>query len=118
MKHSDKKALKFWILIGFFAFILIDAFFVSRNLLLGVRIRNVNIEDGSTFTESLLVISGNAKNALNLSLNNHEIPIDEDGNFKETVALNKGYNIVTIEAKDKFGKSDKETFRLFGSFAE
>ena len=83
-----------------------------RNLILGVKIQNVNIQNGETSKTSLLEITGNAKNALNLTLNGNEISINQAGDFSETIALSVGYNIVTIEARDKFGKSDKKIYQL------
>jgi hypothetical protein len=81
--------------------------------LFGVDIKKVNIENGATFTESsILNITGNAKNAIYLSLNDREISINEQGNFNETISLLPGYNTITIVAKDKFGNSDEENYQL------
>src|SRR3989339_398185 len=89
----------------FFLFIVAFAFFGSHNLIFGVKIKGVNIENGATVIESTEHITGNAKNAVLLTLNGREISIDKEGNFNETIALSPGYNIVSIEAKDKFGSS-------------
>lgn len=96
----------------FFLFILGFAFFGSHNLVFGVKIKGVNIENGATVTESVEHISGNAKNAVMLTLNGREVSIDKEGNFNEAVALSPGYNIVSIEAKDKFGSSDHKDYQL------
>ena len=69
-------------------------------------------------TASVINVNGNAKNAVNLILNGREISIDKNGNFNESIALFSGYNIISIEAKDKFGNSDKKDFRLIGEFAD
>ncbi len=117
MNHNAKKILKIVGLSVFFIFIVVYALGRSHDLIFGVRIKNVNIVDGAKMASAVLELSGNAKNATNLTLNGREISIDETGNFKETIALLSGYNIVNIKATDKFGYSDEKNFRLIGGFA-
>ena len=107
----------------FFLLIIVYAFWGSHNLIFGVKIKNVNINNSPMRTEtkvarSVVSVSGNAQNAINLTLNGREISIDEKGNFNETIALLSGYNIMSITAKDKFGYIDEKNFRLIGGFAE
>ena len=112
MAKDQKKIIGWWVVAGFFVFILFYAFFVSKSLLFGVKLKNISITDGATYTDRLLEVSGNAKNAINVSLNSSEVAIDQSGNFKETIALSPGYNIVTLEAKDKFGNSDENHYKI------
>ena len=112
MNQDVKKILKIVTFFVFFLFIVIYAFFRSRDLILGVQIKNVNIVDGAKVTNSILRVTGNAKNAINLTLNGREISIDQEGNFNETIALLGGYNIINIKAKDKFGYSDEKNYKL------
>ncbi|OGI86120.1 hypothetical protein A3A01_01710 [Candidatus Nomurabacteria bacterium RIFCSPLOWO2_01_FULL_39_17] len=112
MNQDVKKILKIGVLSVFFIFIIIYAFFVSKNLIFGVKIRNVNLTDGARVTNSVMEVHGNAKNAINLSLNGREISIDKDGNFNETIVLLSGYNIVNITAKDKFGNINEKNYKL------
>ncbi|MBU1728023.1 hypothetical protein KKA39_01830, partial [Patescibacteria group bacterium] len=109
---NAKKILKIFFISVFFIFIIIYAFFRSKDLIFGVKIKNVNIVDNSKLTESIVKITGNAKNAINLTLNDREISIDQTGNFEETIALLSGYNIVSIKAEDKFGNSDEKNYKL------
>jgi len=81
-------------------------------LIFGVKIKNVNITDGIKAADSILKVVGNAKNAINLSLDGREISIDENGNFNETIALLSGYNIINIRVKDKFGYVDEKNYKL------
>jgi hypothetical protein len=60
----------------------------------------------------VLKVTGNAKNAIKLSLNGREILIDQAGNFNETIALLKGYNIVHIKAIDQFKYSDEKNYKI------
>ncbi len=112
MNQSIKKILQITSLSVFFILIIIYAFFRAHDLIVGVKIKNVNLIDGTKFTESVLKITGNAKNAINLSLNGREISIDPKGGFDETIALLSGYNVVTIKAEDKFGYIDEKNYKL------
>lgn len=112
MNQNVKKIVKIAGLSIFFILIIIYAFFVSKDLIFGVKIKNVNLVDGATVTENVIKIEGNAKNAIKLTLNGREISVDQDGNFNETIALLPGYNIISIIAKDKFGYVDEKDYKL------
>ena len=112
MNTKAKKIMKGGILAIFFLFIISYAFFTSRDLLFGVKIRNVNLTDGATFSERVTEVSGKAKNAIHLSLNGRPIFIDQRGNFDETIALLPGYNIINIRAEDKFGNIDEHNYQI------
>jgi len=112
MRNNEKKTLKITLISAFFLFILIFIFFRSYNLIFGVKIKNVNITDGTKYEESVLKITGNAKNAKNVSLNGREVSINKEGDFNETIALLSGYNIITIKAEDKFGNVDEKDYQL------
>lgn len=107
-----KRILKTVLVVVFFLFIIIYGFFRSTDLIFGVKIKNVNIADGQKFDQSVIEVTGMAKNAIYLTLNGREISVDKAGNFKENIALSPGYNIITLEAKDKFGHTDKEDYKL------
>jgi hypothetical protein len=91
---------------------MIYAFFRSKDLILGVKIKNVNIVDGAKVTNNILNVTGVAKNAVDLTLDGREISVDQQGNFNETIALLPGYNIVDIKARDKFGHTDERNYKL------
>jgi len=112
MTQNVKKIIKFATLFLFFLFIIIYAFFRSKDLIFGIKIRNVNIVDNSKVTDNIIKITGNAKNAIKLTLDDREISVDQKGNFEETIALLPGYNIVDIKAQDKFGNNDEKNYKL------
>ena len=112
MSILSKKTFKTILLALFFLFIVVYAFFRSHDLVFGVKIKNVNLEDGATVEDSALHITGNAKNAINLTLNGREISIDQAGNFDETIALLSGYNVINIKAVDKFEYTDEKNYKL------
>ncbi len=112
MNNDGKKIITIGALVIFFIFIIVYAFFRSKDLLFGVKIINVNLVNGATMTESTFEVAGNARNAIHLVLQGREISIDAEGNFTETIALHPGYNVVSIEASDKFGNSDEKIYQL------
>lgn len=109
---SSKKTVQISGLVLFFLIIASFAFFGATDLIFGVKIRNVNIKDGTKVTDSVMKVAGNAKNAISLVLNGREISINHDGDFDETIALLSGYNIVNIKAIDKFGYIDEKNYKL------
>lgn len=112
MTKDSKKTLRLASLVIFFLLIITYGFFRSHDLIFGVKIKNVNITDGARVTENILKITGNAKNATDLTLNGREISIDQGGDFDETMVLLLGYNVVTIRAKDRFGYVDEKNYKL------
>lgn len=108
MTKDVKKILKIASLAVFSLILIIYALFRSSDLIFGVKIKNVNLKT----EERIIKITGNAKNAVNLSLNGREISVDERGNFSETVALLPGYNIVSLQALDKFENRDEKSYQL------
>ena len=112
MRQDAKKIARILFLSILFLFIIVYGFFRSKDLIFGVKIKNVNIVDGAKVTESILEITGNAKNAINLTLNGREISVNQQGDFDETISLLSGYNIINIKAQDKFGKVDEKNYKL------
>jgi len=112
MERDFKQTLKIGLIVVFSIFILVYGFFQARDIIFGVKIAEVNIVDGSTITENPLNITGNARNAIFISLNGREISIDKDGNWNEHIALLSGYNIIEIKAEDKFGNKDEKNYKL------
>jgi len=112
MVRNDKKILQIVILSAFFLLIAIYSIFRSHYLIVGVQIKDVNIQDGSKLNTNVVELTGNAKNAIDLTLNGREISINQNGDFNETFALLPGYNIINITAKDKFGYVDEKNYRL------
>ena len=113
----SKKTIKIIGFSIFFILVIVYALFISKDLISGVKIKDVNInglpaQASSTYTESVIKVTGNARNAINLTLNGREISIDQSGNFSETIALLLGYNIINIKAQDKFGYEDEKNYKL------
>ena len=112
MRQDAKKILRITLISLLFIFIVIYVFFRSKDLIFGVKIKNVNIVDGSKVTESIMEVKGNAKNAIKLTLDGREISVNQQGDFDETISLLSGYNIINIIAEDKFGNIDEKNYKL------
>lgn len=108
----SKKIIRVAGLSVFFLLIIVYAFFRSQDLIFGVKIKNVNIVDGTRVANNILEVTGNAKNAKNLTLNGREVSINLYGDFSETIALLSGYNVINIRAQDKFGYVDEKNYKL------
>lgn len=52
----------------------------------------------------IISITGSAENITDITLNGRQIYTDEEGNFLEPLVLENGYTIMTIVAKDRFGR--------------
>jgi hypothetical protein len=59
---------------------------------------------GYSTSSALITVTGIAKRAQFISLNDRPIYIDEQGNFKETLLLNPGYTIIEMFVRDRFGR--------------
>ncbi len=115
MYQDNKKIIKMTALFVFFVLIIIYAIFVSKDLIFGVKLKDINLTDGVTVTEDTIKVTGNARNAIKLTLNGREISVDQQGNFDETIALLSGYNIISIRAQDKFGYVDEEDYQVINN---
>lgn len=124
MNQDAKKIIKIGGLFIFFILIAIYAIIGSKDLIFGVKIKNVNLavpeallvenstNKASGTKSNIIKLTGNARNAINLILNGREISVDKEGNFSETIALLSGYNIISIKAKDKFEYVDEKDYKL------
>ena len=86
--------------------------FQMRNLILGPVITLSTPSNGAAVSDSLIPIVGSTKNIAFISLNDRAIFIDEEGYFNEQVLLSYGYNILTLKARDKFGRETIKTLEL------
>ena len=110
---SIKKYLPIGLLTGLFVFIIFYTFFRTKAVSRGVTLEIQGLEDGQTVGDEIVRLSGNAKHASHLLINGREILIDKENNFAEELVLSHGYNIITIEAEDRFAKVTSEVYKVF-----
>lgn len=77
--------------------------FQARHILEGPVI-TLSSEATQETTEPTLLLSGTALNITSLSLNGRAIYTDDAGAFTETLVLPLGYTIMTLTAKDRYGR--------------
>jgi hypothetical protein len=104
MNRDAKHAFRISVIILLFVVIITYAYFQSRRILEGPRITIDTPKNGERVSDSLISIKGNAEKINSISLDDRPIYIDEAGNINEKLLLFPGYNIMKIEAHDKFGK--------------
>ena len=101
--------LTFLLIIGFF---LVYAYSRTENLIRGPQILIETPRDGITARQSLVTVTGTAKNISTLFLNDRQIFTDQAGTIREEVLLSYGYNMFSFRATDKFGREVVKTLQL------
>ena len=76
----------------------------SINLIEGPEVVIDTPKNGETVHTPLIIISGTAKNIAFLTLNDRQIFVDDAGRIGERLLLYEGYNILTLKARDRFGR--------------
>ena len=89
-----------FVLLGFV--ILGYSLFQAQKLIRGPVIDVYTPENGATYSQTLIEIDGRARNIAYLNLNDRPIFTDKEGYFKEKILLSPGYNIIKLDARDKF----------------
>ncbi len=62
-------------------------------------------KNGATVPDTLLSIKGTGKNVTSLYLNGRKILLDDENAFNESLLLAYGYNILELEAHDRFNRT-------------
>lgn len=96
----------------FVALIFGYALFRSWDLLVGPELIIKSPTNGEVSKNGIIQVTGEAERIASLYLNGRQIFTDEAGAFKETLLLLPGYNIIVVEAKDKFGRQAAERLAL------
>ncbi len=103
-EQNGKTFLKIILVIIVFLGIVGYSLYQAKNIIRGPQISLESPINGSTIATSTIAIKGSAQNVAYISLNNRQIYVDKNGTFNEQLLLAPGYNVWTIEAKDKFGR--------------
>lgn len=90
-------------LISLLAIIIVGySLFQAQKLIRGPIIDVYTPQNGATYNQTLIEIEGRARNIAYLNLNDRAIFTDKNGYFKEKLLLSPGYNIIKLDARDKF----------------
>ncbi|MDO8492630.1 MAG: hypothetical protein Q7S34_03265 [bacterium] len=110
--ESGKRYLKVALFIIIILTVLIYALFRSIDFLQGPSITIQSPQNGQTLNEPLLKIIGRAEHVAFITLNDRQIFVDENGALKEELLLQKGYNIISIKATDRFNRKVEKRLEL------
>ena len=110
---TAKKVVRTGSIVLLFAVIIGYGIWISHDLLFGIRMTVSGISDGLAAKTALLDISGRAKHANDVTLDGRTVAIDQNGVWTDTIALLPGYNVVTIGATDKFGRTTAKSYRVY-----
>ena len=86
--------------------------FQAHKLISGPIIDIYTPQNSATYNQTLIEIYGRARNASYLNLDDRAIFTDKDGYFKEKLLLSPGYNIIKLDAKDKFKKYTEKIIQV------
>jgi hypothetical protein len=111
-RRQIRDLIKFWIALLGLICIVGYGLWKSKDLVGGPQLAVLSPANGVLVSESLIEIRGQAKNISFLTLNDDKIFTDEAGDFSEKVLLSYGYNVMTIRAKDRFGRERVKTLEL------
>ena len=96
------------LIIGLCGLILAYAAFQARHIIDGPLI-TLTDEPSHLQSSSTISLEGTAENITELSLNGRTIYTDDRGYFEETIVLQRGYTIVTLHARDRYGREHSVT---------
>lgn len=105
-------SLRYWGVVLFFLLLVGYGLFQTKNLILGPSIAIASPIDGAAVALNPVEVKGQADRIAFLSLNGEKIFTDQDGHFSQKLLLNRGYNIIKIEAEDRFGRTIEKVLNL------
>lgn len=85
-------------------FIACYSLFEFRQVLASPQITIISPRTTKIANATTTRILGETKNVSSITLNERTIYVDRNGNFSEEIVLASGYNILSFEARDRFGK--------------
>lgn len=109
------KLLRITITIAVILIVIAYAGYRSLAYLRGPQIYVFQPISGSSIASTTITIIGRVDRVNSLSLNDNPLQVDEQGNFKQTIIVFPGVNIISLEATDQFHRSTKTALQLFGA---
>ncbi len=97
--------------------IIIIAYAIARSLnyARGPKINLVEPANGATVSSPTVDLIGTIERAHNLTINGNSVPIDELGNFKQTIVVFPGINRLTLLATDQFDRNTETDIVIVGT---
>ena len=105
---SVQRAVKILFIVVLAGLMLTYAYYQARNLINGPSIE-LSSEPSTLQHERTITLAGHTKNITALSINGNPVYTDEKGDFSRRLVLENGYTIMTIEARDRYGRETSLT---------
>ncbi len=86
--------------------------FQAQKLITGPVIEVYTPQNGATYSQTLIEIDGRVFNTSHLNLNGRSIFTDKSGYFKEKLLLSPGFNIIKLDAVDKYKKYTEKILEI------
>lgn len=103
---------KIVVILGVIVVIGIYSYSRIKNLISGPLIEIISPINGSLVQDSLVEVTGITKNISKITLNGRPITINQEGKFGEQLVVPLGYNIISVEGTDRFGKKKLKTIQI------
>ena len=103
---------KYGFLIILLMLLIAYSLYQARFLILGPQVWITNPRDGQTVEDPIVVLEGRANNIAWISLNDHQIFTDEEGKWIEKLIVSSGISIMTVKARDRFGRETKKSVQI------
>lgn len=81
----------------------------AEPLLVGPTLTISTPQNGALVAGGIVAVAGKATRTVSLTLDGAPLLSDQDGSFATTLAFPEGDSILTIVAKDRFGKTITQT---------
>ena len=112
MKRSHALTIKISLVVLVAIIIFGYGLFQARNLIRGPEISVTSPTDGDSQVSPIATVSGTTANITHISLDDRPIFVDKFGNFSQELLLQPGYNIIKLEAQDRFGRTTRKLIAL------
>lgn len=73
-------------------------------------------QNGARLATSSVTVQGTTDVGVTLTINDQQIDVDSDGNFKKPVSISAGEKVLTFKAKNTFGKETTKQVLVIGDF--
>ena len=109
LPYRDSRIAKIALTV-FFILLIAYGFYEASAVLYGPRI--IIPSEIIVVHEAFTNILGKAQNIAELRMNGASVSVTEDGNFSEPYLASPGENRVTLEAKDRYGRTSRRVVEI------
>lgn len=110
------KTITLSVLVVFIIFVLGYLFFQVHAINQPPKIHITSPKDGERITASSVIVQGQTDIGTSLSMNDQQIFVDSEGNFKQPVSISQGEKVLTFVASNNFGKQSTKQILIIGDF--